>query len=745
MHSISNLNLQTTRSPIPYPASHFLFLLLLLLLFSLSMTSCSKKADPDWSRFLPEQTVLVYWGDDDRDGSLRTEIAELVGEPLMPYQIFGDSAAILPVATALVPESVDQLSTLWIYSAADGFESTLSQSGWNSKGSYSISEGSIDLYDKNGFTLATSVAGSWVIVSTRSRTIEQALRAARQTIPRMVVTNAPGFHIHAGEFGRLVAPLASPAYRADLTRAFGGLGVVLLHPTGDPANPEWNIELPASATTSRLVRYLMAGANGQGTSFGVPPGMALSMVWNDPYGNRYYDSLRSNAQTGEAVRSAIASMLPHMLPEVAMYISDAPSAGVAYVRKANISAVGSVFAELYQRGVLDGDREVFVGRDPALAKAICSGLCDVSRYTIGLRNDAIVISSSESLVRRLMISEESESSLDSRVPTGGKVADGVAGSYGWVDVNSLIAAAKATGWMLSDRPVPGIVRRFATIAYSVQSSGGTMSLKLTMRNAATTSTRTDLVLAWQYPLQGDRLVAKPVATVLNGRPTVLATTESGRVLALSADGNLLFEVTTGTQVPVGGVEIYDWYANRSPVVFQAAGSAIYAWSPSGNLLPSFPFIMDSPISAPIVLTDVDSNAEPEILAATGDERLHLINRDGRGVAGWPVFTDGRVVMRPMIQQSNGEWRVEVSTENDVTEIYDRLGQQISSRLLLKNSDIVPDSLRQEGLTNPFDGSAPMLYGQFAIVTDIDGDGRKELIVVLDGQIRCYRLPSSRED
>jgi hypothetical protein len=192
---------------------------------------------------------------------------------------------------------------------------------------------------------------------------------------------------------------------------------------------------------------------------------------------------------------------------------------------------------------------------------------------------------------------------------------------------------------------------------------------------------------------------------------------------------------------VGGVEIYDWYANRSPVVLQAAGSAIYAWSPSGNLLPSFPFILDSPISAPITLTDIDGNAEPEIVVPTSDSRLHLINRDGRGVAGWPVFTDGMVTEKPVPSQSGSSWSVEVTTEF-ATEVFDRLGRRTISRLHLDHVIETPDTLAGNQQLPAFAGSAPVLYGQYPVVADIDGDSRMELIVVLDGQLRCYRLPSS---
>ncbi len=735
---------RSTNYPIPLHSHSHLFLLLLLLLLLFSLSSCSPKSDPDWSRFLPDQTVLVYWGDGDRDGRLRTDIGELIGKPILSRLVLGDTVASEPAATALVPESVDQLSALWIFDASEDLKTVLTGGGWVNKGGYTITEGRVDFYDKSGVSVAMGSTSTWTLVSESSRTIEQALRAADGSISRLVIANTPGFHLNVGEFGRLFAPLANSSVRSELAKALRGLGTVLIEPPSSGDQAEWLIDIPVTAEVSNLVKYLSARSSVAASSFEVPAGVALSLVWNDPYGIDVFDEIRSSNSSGTAVRSAIGAMSPHLSPEVAMYVTEAPSAAVAYVRRANMASIGDVFADLYQQGMLDGEGEVFVGRDPALAVAICSGLCDLSRYSIGLREDGIVISSSETLVRRLMVNDGAGSSLESLVPAGGVGAGGMEGSYGWADVSSLIAAARANGWMVSDRPVPGILRRFASVAYSARAGDGRLTLRLRLDSGSTGGSRTDLILAWQYPLRDDALISEPVATVLNGRPLIVATTSSGRVLALGAEGTLQFEVTTGTQTPMGGVEIYDWYANRSPVVLQAAGSAIYAWSPSGNLLPSFPFVIDSPISAPITLTDIDGNAEPEILAPTEDARLHLINRDGRGVSGWPVYTDGKIVKKPVITQSNGDWAVEVITEF-ATEVYDKLGQRISSRPHLDDISVDTDSLVAHSSPSGFDGSAPMLYGQFPIVADIDGDGRMELIVVLDGQIRCYRLPSNRAD
>lgn len=741
------MNFKATTSPLPtsrlsLPASRFsalfLFLLLLLLQFS-----CTHKKDPEWSRFLPEQTVLVFYGDNELATGMLTDVSELVGDTMQTDHILADSIGIHPVATVLVPEGVDQLSTLWVYREAQELQMRLSQAGWARKGSYTIDEGMIVQLERSGQSVSIANASGWTIMSSRSRTVEQALRASDGTTPSLEISNQIGFHINVGELGRLIAPLATPAHKADLAKAFNGLGVVHFHPDSNDGSKTMRFEVDAIPNASKLVKYLLTSTERSETPPRVPPGMAVALTWQDPIGSGTHDNLRFEGMQIDSGQGAIAELMAALSPHVTMYLSDAPSSRVVFVRKANGTDAGGILADFYRRGVLDGDGDIFVGRDLALARAICSGLCNPARYAIGLREDAIVLSEDETLTRRLLVANSSSQGLDTRVPAGLGVDGTLVGSYGWADVSSLVAVAKANGWMASDRDVPGILRRMGSISYRVGSEGGRVVVDIRIGSESGTAPRGELVMAWQYPLRGESLAAPAVAAVLNGRPVVVATTSSGRVLALGSGGNLQFEVTTGTQVPVGGVEVYDWYANRSPVVLQAAGAAVYAWSPSGTLLPGFPFVLDAAISAPITITDIDSNAEPEIVVPTDDARLHLINRDGRGVAGWPVYTDGVVSVRPEALSVDGNWRVQVSTQY-ATEQYDRRGQRLFNRPNLTDLDVPPDSVDTQGSPTPFDGTQPFRFGQHPMVADIDSDGIPELVVAIDGQLRCYRISATRQ-
>src|SRR5690606_19652197 len=113
--------------------------------------------------------------------------------------------------------------------------------------------------------------------------------------------------------------------------------------------------------------------------------------------------------------------------------------------------------------------------------------------------------------------------------------------------------------------------------------------------------------------------------------------------------------------------------NGSPVLFQASGSTVYAWSPGGTLLPGFPFVFEADITAPLLFTDADRDGEVDIVVATADERLHLVNRNGRGHMGWPVYTRATVKSQPVAVLDAGNWRVQVES-GGVRESFNRLGQ-----------------------------------------------------------------------
>src|SRR5690606_1894999 len=170
-----------------------------------------------------------------------------------------------------------------------------------------------------------------------------------------------------------------------------------------------------------------------------------------------------------------------------------------------------------------------------------------------------------------------------------------------------------------------------------------------------------------------------------------------------------------------------------------------------------------------------NDGEPDIIVATADERLHLINRDGRGQFGWPVYTSGLVETEPEVSGIGSDWRVRVSF-NGGAEVFDRNGLRVQfeprNRIDIApedtatvareiqvfdqwdvNGDGTKDIIRYDptlgldvidGARNrSLAGLGSLRYASQILVTDFNDDGYPEIIALIDGQLRCYRIDYRR--
>ena len=170
---------------------------------------------------------------------------------------------------------------------------------------------------------------------------------------------------------------------------------------------------------------------------------------------------------------------------------------------------------------------------------------------------------------------------------------------------------------------------------------------------------------WVLPINGEELTGTPVLANIVGSTTqeIIFSTQSGNVRAMAFDGTVVMNASTGEDIPVGSPVLYDWYGNGQPIILLAAGTKIYAWNESGNILPQFPIEIGERISAPIVVTDVLRNGIPEIIVATENRRIHVIDGRGQNVRGWPQLTNTVVTEQPVFTQVDGTWSIWAYSEN----------------------------------------------------------------------------------
>jgi len=170
---------------------------------------------------------------------------------------------------------------------------------------------------------------------------------------------------------------------------------------------------------------------------------------------------------------------------------------------------------------------------------------------------------------------------------------------------------------------------------------------------------------WVFPIGGADLTGEPVFANLSGssREEVIFATETGSVYVLAADGTIVTQTSTESDKPIGSPVIFDWYGNSQNVVMIAAGDKIYAWNDTGILLPNFPVNLGEEIITPLQVMDVTRNGVAEMIVATADRRLHILNSRGEAINGWPRTTNTPLTSTPLIEAFMNERTVFAVSEN----------------------------------------------------------------------------------
>lgn len=172
---------------------------------------------------------------------------------------------------------------------------------------------------------------------------------------------------------------------------------------------------------------------------------------------------------------------------------------------------------------------------------------------------------------------------------------------------------------------------------------------------------------WVFPVGGADITGKPVLADItsNARNEVVFTTQSGTVYALATDGTEILQVTTRGETPVGPPIVYDWYGNNQNVILQAAGNNIYAWNVNGALLPNFPITLSEEITTPLIIEDVTRTGIAEIIVATADRSLHILNSRGQPLSGWPQEVNAVITGEPSVLAFGNDRILFATAENTI--------------------------------------------------------------------------------
>lgn len=319
--------------------------------------------------------------------------------------------------------------------------------------------------------------------------------------------------------------------------------------------------------------------------------------------------------------------------------------------------------ELVRAGVVNRVDNSYQMSSRVMGELIGSELSTLRDFYLSFSNDVIVIAKRRGLAesvnadrirRRVVYYDETYSNIRNDIP------DEVSG-FVWASSTEFLQFI--TPKLKPENMAAGLLSRFDIISMTMTAADNSVNFSLNTYSKEGSSLPYEEL--WVLPLSNFELSGEPVLGDILGSSTdeIIFSTQDGRVYGLAIDGTIAMQTSTEGLSPVGGPQLYDWYGNNQQIVFLAAGSKIFAWNENGDLLPRFPLEMEEQITAPILVQDILRNGVPEIVVATDDRKVHVLDGRGENVRGWPQNTNTAVTSKPVFEMKDDVWSIWAFSEN----------------------------------------------------------------------------------
>lgn len=336
----------------------------------------------------------------------------------------------------------------------------------------------------------------------------------------------------------------------------------------------------------------------------------------------------------------------------------------AFIRKIKKpDQLNKILAKLVSKGLLEKVEKSFFVRSRSACRLIGSTLCNFSNFYLKIVDGAIIMAPRRGLVemvasdykrRQTVVYETFYKKIKKQLP---KEVSGLV-----IGGKSLVTYLKK--FLKKDSYIPALTSRFDYVSVATVKKEDEIHFELATYNIK--SEAKPFIENWVFPI-GTKLSGPPVFADVQGSANeeIIFTTQTGSIFILSADGSLVEKFTTGGAKPVGSPVAYDWYSTGQKIIMIAAGNKIYAWDEGGNMLPQFPFTLNETITAPLAVTDVNSNGLADVIVATANRKLHVLNARGNPLFGWPVQVNAVIQHKPLATQLNGRNAVVAFASNAV--------------------------------------------------------------------------------
>lgn len=646
-------------------------------------------SERSWIKLIPEESTFLIIP---KTGVELSDISQTEYAPILDDLTPSALQQVLEI-DSMITQKLD-LKALVLYPAA----STVSQflwisetdqeiEGWVSdfyepfeQNNYSFSGITIHKINIREYQLFVAQVHNWLIASPSSRAIENSLRAYSGLSKSMEIDSepAPGqLIINSENLDHWVQQFTQVTFRPSVMGSFTGVQPTSLRFTpSETSSPAFDFsgtldlkdttrsELVQALTSENrsisLDRFIASNA----AAFGIFRLQPKLIPKNPSVNLNRIDSLLIS--DSDTYRD-LALATDHEFAVVTFPESGLLATGeYLFLRKLqSVNAFRSIIEDFAELGLVEKTGNSYYIQSEVLAELIGSEMVPFSDFYLSFSRDVAVIS------KRRGLSESVESDRNRRrviyynetyAATRRNMPSDISG-FVWSYTNDFLKFIEP--YLMPRNTLTGLVGQYDITMMSFSQIPNSNSVSFNFKSITEEGSTQPYDELWVLPISGEDLSGAPVLANIVGSSTeeIIFSTKAGNVRALAFDGTVVMNANTNGDVPVGSPVLYDWYGNGQPIILLAAGTKIYAWNESGNLLPQFPIEIGERISAPIVVTDVLRNGIPEIIIATENRRIHVIDGRGQNVRGWPQFTNTIVTKQPIFSQVDGTWSIWAYSEN----------------------------------------------------------------------------------
>lgn len=662
-----------------------------LCLLSLLITACSTGSADHWSDLVPADAPFLIVPEQNQS------ITEMLEQPYMPVMDDITPSALQLTsgmnqaaaeqtnveAIILYTDRANQWQPIWIIRQVPGLTETLknqyqsefAQNRYTFRG-YTIER--LQISDREFYIVAS---GDYLIFSESSLGLENSLRAVLEQDKRMSLS---GDNIQPGSFiantvslPNWVMQLSLISDRPNLYDTFDGGNPIHFRLNTSPAdsaswrltgdltlqeNPSPLLRSVTSATREfRLDRYIPSNA----ASFSI---MQLEPRAVPPNGNQPVDETDQYLTENSDIWSAIASSLNDEIAFVSFAESGSESTS-EYMFLRHLSSASELRSQLNKLTSLDGvirDGSTYAITSSLLGSLIGSELNSMRDFYLHIHRDIAILAQRRGLAesvpgdanrRRVMFYDDDYMMVRDNL-------DENLSSITYVNIDRFKTYIQP--WLSPQNYFGAMVSNMDLLVMSTARESD-QSTSVSIQSFQREVTDEPYQERWIFPIAGAEIMGKPVLADItsNARNEVIFTTSAGTVYVLATDGTEILQVSTRGETPVGPPIVYDWYGNNQNVILQAAGNSIYAWNVNGSLLPNFPINLSEKITTPLMIEDVTRTGIAEIVVATADRSLHVLNSRGQSLTGWPQEVNAVIRSQPSMLSFGNERIIFAAAENTI--------------------------------------------------------------------------------